>query len=382
MDPPNQLPDYPITRSLDLTIVWYVSSHGLGHAARDVEVINEIGRTRPDVRIVIRTAVPASFVEQSATVPIDVQHAETDTGVVQIDSLHIDEGATARQAAAFHEDFDARADAEADVLRQLRATLVVADIPPLACAAADRAGIPSMVLGNFTWDWIYAGFPRFETTAPGVIDAIGDQYARATSALRLPLHGGFETLRTVTRDAPFIARKSPRGRDDARRVLGLNADDTSVLVSFGGYGLRLDHRAIVRDNPIRLMLTDGNGQPGGDSANPLHLTRRMFAHRGLRYEDLVAAADVVVSKPGYGIVSECIANGTALLYAPRGRFAEQDVFERDMPALLRCRRIETDDLTSGRWRGPIEALLAQPPPATVPATDGAVVAAAAILGQL
>src|SRR5687768_10019412 len=99
----------------------------------------------------MRTSAPASFVEQSATVAIELQHAETDTGVVQIDSLHIDEGATARQAAAFHQDFNAHADAEADVLRQVRPTVVVADIPPLACAAADRAGVPSVLLGNFTW---------------------------------------------------------------------------------------------------------------------------------------------------------------------------------------------------------------------------------------
>jgi L-arabinokinase len=327
----------------------------------------------------MRTSVPASFVEQSATVPIELQQAETETGVVQIDSLHIDEGATARRAAAFHDDFNARADAEAEVLRELGATLVVADVPPLACAAAVRAGVPSVVLGNFTWDWIYAGFPQFETTAPGVIDAIGDAYGRATRALRLPLHGGFETMRTVVRDVPFIARKSHRDREDARRILGLGTEDTAVLVSFGGDGVRLDHHAILRDNPIRMILTDGHSPPGGDSANPLRLTPRMLSDRRLRYEDLVAAADVVISKPGYGIVSECIANGTALLYTPRSRFAEQDVFEREMPAVLRCRRIAADDLLAGRWREPIEALLAQPRPATVPATDGATVAADEIL---
>jgi L-arabinokinase len=108
----------------------------------------------------------------------------------------------------------------------------------------------------------------------------------------------------------------------------------------------------------------------------------MLADRGLRYEDLVAASDVVVSKPGYGIVSECIANDTSLLYTPRGRFAEQDVFERDMPALVRCRRIETDDLMAGRWQTAIEGLLAQPRPASVPPTDGAEVAATAILALM
>ena len=47
-----------------------------------------------------------------------------------------------------------------------------------------------------------------------------------------------------------------------------------------------------------------------------------------------AAADVVVSKPGYGIVSECIVNGAALLYTSRGRFAEYDVFVEEIRALL------------------------------------------------
>ena len=43
---------------------------------------------------------------------------------------------------------------------------------------------------------------------------------------------------------------------------------------------------------------------------------------GYRYEDLVRAVDVVATKPGYGIISECIANDTALLYTSRGHFAE------------------------------------------------------------
>ena len=39
---------------------------------------------------------------------------------------------------------------------------------------------------------------------------------------------------------------------------------------------------------------------------------------GVRYEDLVGAAEAVVTKPGYGIISECIANDTAIpLHAAR-----------------------------------------------------------------
>jgi hypothetical protein len=365
-----------------MTIVWYVSSHGFGHASRDVEVIKAISRRRPDVRMVVRTLVPASFVEQSVTAQVDLQPAETDTGVAQIDSLRIDESATARQAAVFHEDFNTRAEAEAEVLRQMRATVVVADIPPLACAAADRAGVPSVVLGNFTWDWIYAAYPQFETIAPGVVETIGASYARAAQALRLPLHGGFETMQTVVRDIPFIARRSRRGRDEARRALGLRLTDTVVLASFGGHNLGLDYGAIARRNPFRLLLTDYEYPRDADADSLVRITRRHLADRGLKYEDLIAAADAVVGKPGYGIVSECVANGAAFLYARRSRFAEQDVFEREMPGLLRCRRIERDDLLTGNWREYIEALLAQPPAPTVPSTNGAEAAADAILNLL
>ena len=84
--------------------------------------------------------------------------------------------------------------------------------------------------------------------------------------------------------------------------------------------------------------------------------------RPLTYPDLVAAADVVVTKPGYGIVSECVANGTPLLYTSRGRFVEYDVFVAEMPRVLRCRYLPREDFLAGRWGAAVRALLAQTPP--------------------
>ena len=95
---------------------------------------------------------------------------------------------------------------------------------------------------------------------------------------------------------------------------------------------------------------------------------------GLRYEDVVAAADVVVTKPGYGIVAECIANDTAMLFTSRGRFVEYDALVAHMPRWLRCRYLERDDLLAGRWHATLRDLLAQPPPPERPRVDGAEVA--------
>jgi len=104
----------------------------------------------------------------------------------------------------------------------------------------------------------------------------------------------------------------------------------------------------------------------------------MYA-RGYRYEDLVRAVDVVATKPGYGIISECLANGAALLYTSRGDFREYQVLVDAMPSFLRCAFIDHDDLFAGRWQPHLDALLEQPDPPTTPATTGAEVAADMLL---
>ncbi len=100
---------------------------------------------------------------------------------------------------------------------------------------------------------------------------------------------------------------------------------------------------------------------------------------GFRYEDLVRAVDVVITKPGYGIISECIANDTALLYTSRGRFVEYDVLVSEMPRFLRARYISHDDLFAGRWGHHLDALLAQPSPSQAPPVNGAETAAELLL---
>ena len=73
--------------------------------------------------------------------------------------------------------------------------------------------------------------------------------------LRLPLHGGFETMRTVVRDIPFIARRSRRGRDEARRALG-QPTDTVVLAcsadTTSAWITARSHEAPIPSAPDRL----------------------------------------------------------------------------------------------------------------------------------
>ncbi len=261
--------------------------------------------------------------------------------------------------------------------------LVVSDAPPLACAAAALAGIPSIVVSNFTWDWIYEGYAAtFASRAPHVLPTIRAAYSSASEAWRLPLHGGFATISKVT-DLPYVARHAQHPRQEVLDALGVPANRPVALSSFGGYGVRdFDPSSLDCLDRWTVVITGRGPAPQDLPSGLVFVDEAKIYESGVRYEDLVAAVDVVVTKPGYGIVSECIANHTAMLYTSRGHFVEYDVMVREMPSALRCRYLDQESLLAGRWREALDALLDSPPPPLRPATDGAVVAAVEILRRI
>jgi L-arabinokinase len=181
---------------------------------------------------------------------------------------------------------------------------------------------------------------------------------------------------------PPVARVARLPRDAVREALGLPADRPLILVSLGGYGARgIDMHAAAASlgGAAGVVATSYDAFAPGAGLHRVDETA-MYG-LGIRYEDLVGAVDIVASKPGYGIISECAANGTALLYTDRGRFCEYEVLVREMPRYLESAFIAQDDLVAGRWGAAVSGLLARPRRPPAPA-DGAAVAAAWISERL
>jgi len=355
-------------------LAFYISGHGYGHASRQIEIINAVARRLPDARILIRSSASRMLFERTVNPRFELGDRPVDTGVVQIDSLRLDEAKTIANAAEFYRTLDARAREEADLLRSHRARFVLSDAPPLGCAAAALAGIPSVVVSNFTWDWIYSAYGEQLASAQEVIPAIQRSYRQADGAWRLPMHGGFDTFETIV-DIPFVARHATHSRDGTRERLGLPLDRRLALSSFGGYGADgIDFTQLDSTAEWDVVLT-GDGSAPPSLAGTRFVRESSLYAGGLRYEDLVAASDAVVTKPGYGIISECIANGTPIVYTSRGRFSEYDVLVREMPRYVRCAYIERASLLAGHWYAALDAAVNSPAPPENPATNGAEVVA-------
>ncbi len=347
------------------TIAFYISGHGFGHASRSIEIINALLDRRRDLRVIIRSSVASWLVARTARPGVTLSPVEVDTGVIQLDSLHLDAAGSIVRAEAFMSTFEQRVAAEVEFLRAHGAVMTISDLPPLGIAAGHAAGLPAFATGNFTWDWIYEHYDGGQAVA----DRIGEIYRLTTRALRMPMWGGFATFPAID-DLPFVARRSKRDPLEVRQAFDLPLDQRIVLTSFGGYGIdSLEADALQRLDGYHVLTPSTFDD------------QRLYA-RGFRYEDLVKAVDIVVTKPGYGIISECLANQTALLYTSRGDFREYQVLVDAMPRFLRCGFIGHDDLFSGRWQPHLDALLAQPEPPTTPDTNGAAVAADILLGSI
>ena len=365
------------------TVLFYISGHGFGHASREVEIIHALAAIRPDLRILIRSAVNPALLARTLLVPFELRSGPCDTGIIQRSSIEHDDAATIVEAVRFYGDYDAHITAEIQALSSDRISLVVGDIAPMAFEVAARLDVPGIAIANFTWDWIYETHPGLADAAPWLAPRLRESYAKATLALELPFAGGFDVFRRVER-LPLVARRPTRTRADTRAHFDLATDRPTALLSFGGYGLpNLDFPALDCLRDWTVVTTDRIATPAETLPAQVHkIAEESFRESGFRYEDLVGAVDVVLTKPGYGITAECISTGTAMLYTSRGDFREYDVLTAALPRYVRSRFISNEDLLAGRWAASLSALMAQPAAAESMATDGADYAARALSARL
>jgi len=330
----------------------YITGHGFGHATRTAAVLGALAGRVPGLRITLISTAPEWLLRRNLDAPFAFRSLALDVGAIQADSIHLDAEATLEACAAFLERQAALVEDEAALLRRANVDLVVADIPPAAFPIARRAGLPGVGLSNFSWDWIYAAYVRQFPGHASVIEAIRTAYGQADLFLRLPFHGPCDAFPTI-RDIPMVARRARRSREEVRRQLGVSSTRPVILLSFGGFEIRgVDFGRVEGLEDFQFLMTQPLPRPVRNA--------RAVAMDGLRYEDIVAAADAVITKPGYGIVSECLVNHVPVLYTPRGMFAEYDRLVEGLERFGVCRCIGNHDLLAGNWGEALVALLAQP----------------------
>jgi L-arabinokinase len=185
-----------------------------------------------------------------------------------------------------------------------------------------------------------------------LLEPIRRGYAQMQSLLRLPLSHAMSGFRRVV-DVPLVARHPRRGAEEVLRRLGLDPRDsrTRVLLAMREGVSPAALETAARQGPEFLFL-DPNPLAAGlpDNVRPVEL------RPDLGFTELLAACRIVISKLGYGILSECIASQVAMLYPPRVGFREEELLRVAVGRYVPGRELPLGDYQAGNWLRPLRAL--------------------------
>ena len=331
---------------------FYVSGHGFGHSSR-VQAVVERLLEDSNWTVEIRTSAPRWFYRWLLSESCTHTSVQLEPGVVQRDAFHHDARATLQAWEATLQQGDRFVEQEASHLDTSGCAVVISDMAPLAFAAARAAGVPSLAMGNFTWDWILEHYLDREPELASVIRQVRRLYGMADQYLRLPMSHEtdvFDRQRTVD----LVARRHHATAGELRQRLGLDSHHVLILLCFGGVGFSGVSLEQVPRYPGARCVWDRE-----ESLPDVLLSVSPQTH----YPDLIRAADVVLTKPGYGILAEAMAGGTPVVYARRHGFRESAMLEEYLSqvqwpaAALPRARVE-----DGSWIKPAMALAGAPCP--------------------
>ncbi len=294
-----------IVRRISMKILWNVSSHGWGHGARQRELIRVYRLKYPDTHITVASNIPLWFWEGSK---IDSIISGSPSPIVVEKDGDIDLEATRTHFYHFADHSSSYLKAETQRQSLLKPDLVISDIDPLPVKAAENNSVPALGISNFTWDWIIKEmFPDMGYEAA----IVADMYHHGTY-LKLPMSPDHSPFRSTT-NVPLL-RGGPPGNPD--KVMDLLPAGNICLVA-------------LREIPpgIELSVPD-NFSAVSCLPEPVHricynITPSELADAGATFADLVAACDVLLTKPGYGIISQILTMGKKAVLLTGRRFPEE-----------------------------------------------------------
>ena len=321
-------------------VLYFVSGHGFGHAVRAAQVARELS-ARGHRCTIVSSAPQWIFDVNLAGLDYAYRAMAVDEGVFQVDSIRNDLVRTGERWRGFMDGAERWLEEGMALVRETGARGIVSDVAPLAFPLARRAGLPSVLVATFTWDWIL-DFYRDEDPAFSVIaQKLREWYLMADAMVYTPFAYGLPPV-APSFFVPLIAKKAAEGKREIRRRLGWE-DVPHFFVSFGGCGVNDLDGLRLRDMPEYrfVFLGDDSGREG----NIIRL-----ANAGVSHQELVAACDAVIGKPGYGTVAECVLNRTPFVYTSRGKFAEYEPMAAEMAAYIPSLHIPHEELFTGGLR--------------------------------
>jgi len=334
-------------------IAYFISPHGFGHASRADAVMETMYELDSSLRFEIFTKVPKRFFDHSLSGAFGYHSLLTDIGLVQSIPLHGDLHKTVQRLDGFLP-FDPSEMRElAGLVKGFGCRMVICDIAPMGIEVARRAGIPSLLVENFTWDWIYEGYVKNDQRIGRHILYLKGLFEAADFHIQTE---PVSCPRNVNLTTYPVSRRIRNPGYDIRKKLRIPEGSKAVLITMGG--IREDYgflEQLVQRPNIRFLI------PGaGNQQNTRDNLVLLSHHSDYFHPDLVNACDGVLGKAGYSTVAEIYYAGVPFGYISRARFRESPSLISFIVDQMHGLPIEEDVFYDGRWLSCLHDLLAFP----------------------
>lgn len=303
---------------------------------------------RADFNVHIFTTVGRSVFAQSLK-HFTYHHVLTDIGFVQGDAFSLDIEATIANLEIFLPFEENLVENLAKSCSNL--SFILCDISSLGIAVAEKAGIPSVLIENFTWDWLYSPYEEQYPRLAEFSRMLRDIYSSAS--YRIQTEPTCEVQPADLRCGP-IFRKIRNPDCNLPESFGCDGREV-VFITLGGVGFSPSYLHLLSQYPEYFFIIGGQDEQKLSPDNVLSLSKFSPAY----HPDLISSSDIIVFKTGYSTLAECYQSGTPSICVGREGFAESEVLETFALKSMNSVLVSQHEFISGSWLNKLKTVSRQ-----------------------
>ncbi len=330
-------------------IACYISSHGFGHAVRSSVIIDLLAKKYPQALFfVISGSDKFIFQHLLKNKNVFLRKKIIDFGLVQKNPREFSLTKTASKLKNMIADFGSLVDRERNFIKRENITAIYSDIAFLPFEVATQEGLPSLGMGNFTWDWIYDYYKSHDPIFKEVANLAAHCYHKGDIYLRLPGSPKQHNFPKAV-NIPLVCRQVKQTKLALKKSLQLPLDKKIITIAFSQLQLTREALAKIESiedahfiipSPLNLKL---------NNSTHINTTKIDFSH-------LIKASDAIMTKPGYGIVSDAISAKVPLINTERGDFPELPYLKKLIKKTVGEQFISQKKFENGDWEKAIKKI--------------------------
>jgi len=297
------------------TIAYYISDYGYGHATRSTAIIRELLKQNETMKVIICNSFALDFLQQcfKHEPRVMFREVETDVGyVLRENSLEPNAKRLNNTVSSYISEFSTKLNQEMCFMKEKNVSFVISDISPLGISSAAALNISSLGLSNFTWYTAYKGLIQEQ-----LLSFLHEQYKQMTYHFSLACSNEPQWGIEENQRFGFYSRKI----DDyeVQRIRKkIDPEGNSHIIYFG-LGMKVDIGTLselaIWQSPKCKFIVSSNVEV--NHPNVYHIPTN-----AVETQHYVAVADLVLTKAGWGTISEAVCAGVPLLITNRSSMKE------------------------------------------------------------